>query len=400
MGKIVTRRELYDLLWSEPMTKLAEKFGISGVALAKACDRMCVPVPPRGYWARKTAGKGVVRATLPKRPPGLDDETMVGGGPYWRYNMRAHPSDDELLGPVPLEPTFDEPIEEVRERVQASVRKLTVPKALDRPHPAVAKLLKEDDARREKSRSLSYVSSWDAPRYDSPIQRRRLRLLSALFLATASCGCRAETWGSAPWNGPMNEFSVQVGDQRVRLRAAVVEVRIRTGKGQEARTAIEQIIRIIMNPAEREEAGERVWVDGDKRLEDQLREIAIAIIVYGEEQHRASVLHRHRWRIQARAELIDRRQKEREEAERKERERLAKLEHDRVERLLSEADALRKAIAIRQYVSDARQANACLPEPISENEITAWAEWALAVADGIDPVRSGAFRRMWKTGED
>lgn len=55
----LTRQELYDLVWSTPMTKLAENFGISDASLAKVCDRHRVPRPPRGYWAKKEAGKKV-----------------------------------------------------------------------------------------------------------------------------------------------------------------------------------------------------------------------------------------------------------------------------------------------------------------------------------------------------
>ncbi len=55
----LTRQELYDLVWSTPMTKLAQGFGISDVGLAKICDRHRVPTPPRGYWAKKEAGKKV-----------------------------------------------------------------------------------------------------------------------------------------------------------------------------------------------------------------------------------------------------------------------------------------------------------------------------------------------------
>jgi hypothetical protein len=55
----LTRQELYDLVWATPMAKLAESFGLSDVGLAKICDRHRVPTPPRGYWAKKNAGKRV-----------------------------------------------------------------------------------------------------------------------------------------------------------------------------------------------------------------------------------------------------------------------------------------------------------------------------------------------------
>lgn len=59
---ILTRRELYDLVWSKPMATLAGEFGLSDVGLAKICERHRVPHPPRGYWAKLAAGKPVRKA--------------------------------------------------------------------------------------------------------------------------------------------------------------------------------------------------------------------------------------------------------------------------------------------------------------------------------------------------
>jgi hypothetical protein len=53
----LTRRAMYDLVWSRPMTKVAADLGISDVALKKICDKHRVPTPPRGYWAKRDAGK-------------------------------------------------------------------------------------------------------------------------------------------------------------------------------------------------------------------------------------------------------------------------------------------------------------------------------------------------------
>lgn len=53
----LTRRAMYDLVWSRPMTKVAEDLRISDVALKKICDKHRVPTPPRGYWAKRNAGK-------------------------------------------------------------------------------------------------------------------------------------------------------------------------------------------------------------------------------------------------------------------------------------------------------------------------------------------------------
>ena len=51
-----TRRELYDLLWSRPRTKVAEQLGVTDTGLGHVCDKYLIPTPARGYWQRKRAG--------------------------------------------------------------------------------------------------------------------------------------------------------------------------------------------------------------------------------------------------------------------------------------------------------------------------------------------------------
>jgi hypothetical protein len=63
VGPHVSRRDLYALVWSEPVLKLAEQFGVSDVAVAKACRRYEIPLPGRGHWARIAAGE-----KIPKTP--------------------------------------------------------------------------------------------------------------------------------------------------------------------------------------------------------------------------------------------------------------------------------------------------------------------------------------------
>jgi len=53
------REELYQKVWDRPVQKVAKDFGMSDVGLAKVCRKLFVPLPGRGYWARKAAGKKV-----------------------------------------------------------------------------------------------------------------------------------------------------------------------------------------------------------------------------------------------------------------------------------------------------------------------------------------------------
>ncbi len=58
------RQRLYDEIWKESSEAVAKRYGVTGVAIAKACRLMDIPKPPRGYWAKVAAG-----GKLPKRPP-------------------------------------------------------------------------------------------------------------------------------------------------------------------------------------------------------------------------------------------------------------------------------------------------------------------------------------------
>ena len=68
----LTREELFNFVWAKPMTAVGRDFGISDRAMAKVCAKKQVPVPPRGYWAKKNAGKTVAKLPLPEfvvKPP-------------------------------------------------------------------------------------------------------------------------------------------------------------------------------------------------------------------------------------------------------------------------------------------------------------------------------------------
>lgn len=77
----LTREDLYELVWSKPVTDLAKDFGISDVALAKRCRRLGIPLPGRGYWARLDAGQKPYRPKLPNRKPQWHDQSALTVGP-------------------------------------------------------------------------------------------------------------------------------------------------------------------------------------------------------------------------------------------------------------------------------------------------------------------------------
>ena len=65
MDATLTRSEIYEMVWKDPMTHVAKRFGVSDVALRKTCVKHSIPTPPLGYWAKLAFGKKVSQPALP-----------------------------------------------------------------------------------------------------------------------------------------------------------------------------------------------------------------------------------------------------------------------------------------------------------------------------------------------
>lgn len=76
----LTREALYALVWSEPMLRVGERFGVSSSYMARVCTHMNVPRPDRGYWAKLAVGKAQDQIPLPAAQPGDVLVWSKGGG--------------------------------------------------------------------------------------------------------------------------------------------------------------------------------------------------------------------------------------------------------------------------------------------------------------------------------
>jgi hypothetical protein len=72
----LTRKELYDLVWTEPLSRLAKKYKISDNGLRKICKRMNIPIPTMGHWQKIQYGKRVIVTKLPTKYEGKDEITL------------------------------------------------------------------------------------------------------------------------------------------------------------------------------------------------------------------------------------------------------------------------------------------------------------------------------------
>lgn len=88
---MVSRDELYALVWSQPMTKVAGQLDVSGSYLARVCMALRVPRPERGYWAKLQVGKAPPIPPLPA--------ARVGDLQEWAKDVALPP-----IAPMHVEP--------------------------------------------------------------------------------------------------------------------------------------------------------------------------------------------------------------------------------------------------------------------------------------------------------
>ena len=122
----LTREQLYEFVWTEPMQVLGPRYGMSDVGLKKVCKRLRIPTPGRGYWAQKSVGKAPRRTPLPKLSASVtasQQSVTIGRSP------KPTPKESEVAtGPVADQERFEALTE----------NHIVVPEVLSDPHKLVA----------------------------------------------------------------------------------------------------------------------------------------------------------------------------------------------------------------------------------------------------------------------
>lgn len=367
-----TREQLYGLVWERPIQQLAQSFSMSDVGLAKICRKANVPLPPRGYWAKLQAGKFVDSPpALPLRDFGLLNSIDVGPASA----SSRHAAEDISPDP-PQPPHFDESLEDVSNRARKLVGEVRVPKTLATPHRSIAGYLKRDEERRLKQQQSPYPLLWDAPLFDSPQERRRFRILSALFATLERCGVSAGARGREA-----RELSALVGSTHVPFSLEPIRRTRRgtaTAKGQGDETLRFELKWWTSNKLP------ITWEDAESQpVEGQLAEIATQILVMGEAMLRDWQQQRYCDELKDREALIEKARLKREAEERAEHERIAREQRERIDNLLADVSAWRRAHDIRAYVSARLE---CIAARDPGTALQEWADWALRTADQIDPL--------------
>ena len=197
------------------------------------------------------------------------------------------------------------------------------------------------------------------------------------------------------------EISITIHQTTVALALDRPKVSRRgSGQGDSPKGSKSDPLRLAFVAGYERDQERAAWQGGENGLlEHMTSEIAVEVVLAAEVSYREGCISDHEWRVQRKARLEEELRQHQLELERPERERQEKLEQARVDRLLDEANSLRRAADIRTYVHAVEHAIEREGINAPADDLARWVRWALEQADRIYPVKNGRFLQGYE-GDD
>lgn len=375
-GNLYDRKTLYEEVWKAPVVKVATRYGVSDVMIHKVCKALNIPVPPRGYWAKKAAGQPVEQVPLPEHT----GKTVVLG---------RKPDDDKTGSALPLSEALSFLDEEERLRVITIALQLQVDPRKQKLHPVLmqhkvdhaawAKLHPRDPLAVWKRDTYRRTPKGEPPLYENVSEGtlpRLYRILDTLYSAIEELGGSVNRDLSVQIRGEHVSFAVWEGQEQTKHVLTKDELQQLERYEKEKRTS-----RYAYEPKFRKydylPTGKLTFsACRDKYIRDtatsgiesRVGELLLSLYI------ESGVVRREREAREAAQRKAE------EEARQKElRRQRYNQEVDRLAALKREADDYQAACKIRAYVAAVEAS----PE-LDQSQIE-WIAWAKAKADWYDP---------------
>lgn len=364
LPNVISREDLYALVWSEPMSHLAVRFGMSDVGLAQACARMLVPVPGRGYWAKKEVGRSPRPTRLPTLPANSGDDKRE-----LRVHRREAPDAAELA------------------REEPSRIEVVVPEVLVDPHPLVARTVRAFRGGRSTHDGFLSSKTPDCLSVTATMAciDRAMRIYDALIRAIEERGyvVDVEKHRRQGYTEPEHRTVVLLDGEKVEI--ALIEVTKRIERKREGLTdpspKYETIPSGRLSAVIREQFGgtRQRWVDDAKRtLESQL-----GSFIHGLAEAAVAFKEFRRAQEDRERKQLEEQQRAWDEAQRK------RAQASRVRALNTEIDSMHSARWAREYLA-ALKANLAAHPEAETPEMRLWVSWVEEYASDIDPFNHAA----------
>jgi len=379
-----TREELYELVWSKPMTQVAKDLGISDVMLGRICRERDIPRPQRGYWANLTSTSSKKKRQYFKPP--LPDHSKDTSN-YCRF-VKAHYEKrreeegrdfdwDELEVPIPEEPP--EQTKSVDERVDylfSQLPKLPPLESYKYTHPIIKKMKQSDTLKKARS-----FYSREHPIFEDNSDGKRLESKANGFLWTVeklkgqvSVSGRiyvsTHFWLIGMWeqfslyfHDPKSQTSDNYWTPYKRPKGTTIAF---SNKGAEAWGSTKR-------------GGKEV----DEFTVETVKSIIKQQLINMELSHRKSIVENYEWSVKRRHELVRHNEEKRLLKLKRERERIQALQEHRIKLLMDASQRMTRAREVRDLVASLRAKQ--LTKGAAVEGFDKWSRWALQYAEQLDP---------------
>jgi hypothetical protein len=351
------------------MSRLAEEFGISGNGLAKICDRLDVPYPPRGYWAKKEAGKPVVTFKLSSRKDGIPGEVDIQ--------------------PTPPKPAPPPEAEKSVAIVVGKVEGIVVPDDINDLHPRVKAWI-ADHGKLQKERELESKrhrpdARWPLGLLADLTERDlyRFRVTSSIFKGVEKAGGKID---KSPMTGKItfliegHEVECSIVEKLIRSLRQRDEIGKWTAYPDHHQSGLDSSGFLRMSITTYLEGGRPEWVETQKKkIGDMLPEIIGGVMAAGP--------------------ILARMKREREERERQHREgqarryeaqRLREIDDKRWHKFREFAANWEQQDRLLAFIAEIETRKSEEAEiNVAGSPLDDWIAWAKGRAVALDPFRQG-----------
>jgi hypothetical protein len=344
--KQFTREELYNLLWKEPLSRVAKKYGITDKILKKACMEMNIPLPDAGYWSKLKFGKVVVIPKLSENYSGKEsvDISQISVGK------------SEML-------SLTSPLKKLLNEIENDKRlNLKVPSVMTNPELSIAKAKEEWESKEYQYRTNGvYFCGRDCidVKVSLKIYDRALRIMDTIIKALRGRGHEVQVSFKSTCAIVLKE---KIG----------ISIREKTKKDPERSSYYSNIPTGILAFRIGESYYMKEWKDGKIPLEKQISFLIATIEMKGIEQAEERKIRQKENAIENEKERIKKEYQQR---------KLHELENFKF--LMKRAKRRFKAEMLREFIDDVELK--AIEKNSVTNELKSWIKWARKKADWYDP---------------
>lgn len=346
-----SRKELYDLVWSESLPTLSKRLDVRYEDLKSICKTMKIPLPKSGHWMKVWAGKKVVKELLPENYTGRQEIT---------FPLEADKTELTELTRSPAT-VLQHEIENKFKSLLKIPSKLIDP---DKLIVATQTILKECESSEYYRHPEKVSATRDGGLNISVTPKhidRALRFFNA-FIQLLRARRHDILIRNDETYAVVEEKEIRIGLREITRRVVVTRNHWTTSEYHPTGVLCFKMDTVLGVE----------WQDGKLPLEHKLSKIIAKLELYGREWKQR--------RIENQKAEEERKEQERKQLERKQRK---EKELSDFKKVLQQAHRSHEALILRNYIDEVEK-RATASDSLTE-EVKKWILWARRKADWYDP---------------